>query len=266
MAFDFSKFVHKRCRDITKAYLRSSVHRTQVPDDKVRWEVPWPDYKPPDYTAETLKGKPWADQEEDLSRYKWNALDEGINRQSHFTQYKTGEDGRPLNPIGRTGLRGRGILGRWGPNHAADPIVSRFHDGKLQFIGIERHDTGEWAIPGGMVDLGEEPLETLKREFTEEALDNVSHAALEELWNSPRKEIFKGYVDDPRNTDNAWMESYVVNWHDTADILDKVAFKAGDDARNVKWVTVEPGLKLYASHGLFITLLAKTYGVDVKLE
>lgn len=76
-----------------------------------------------------------------------------------------------------------------------------------------------------MVDQGEEPLDALKREFTEEALDNVGSAALDELWNSPRKEIFKGYVDDHRNTDNAWMESYVVNWHDTAGILDNVAFK-----------------------------------------
>lgn len=29
------------------------------------------------------------------------------------------------NPMGRTGMRGRGLLGKWGPNHAADPIVSR---------------------------------------------------------------------------------------------------------------------------------------------
>lgn len=29
------------------------------------------------------------------------------------------------NRHGRTGLRGRGLLGRFGPNHAADPIVTR---------------------------------------------------------------------------------------------------------------------------------------------
>lgn len=34
------------------------------------------------------------------------------------------ENGYPLNPIGRTGIIGRGVLGRWGPNHAADPIVT----------------------------------------------------------------------------------------------------------------------------------------------
>jgi ADP-ribose pyrophosphatase len=54
-------------------------------------------------------------------------------------------DGRPRNPIGRTGLKGRGILGKWGPNHAADPIVSRIIDGQLQFVAIQRHDTGLYA-------------------------------------------------------------------------------------------------------------------------
>ena len=35
-------------------------------------------------------------------------------------------NGRPRNPIGRTGITGRGQLGKWGPNHAADPIVTRY--------------------------------------------------------------------------------------------------------------------------------------------
>ena len=64
------------------------------------------------------------------------------------------------NPIGRTGMEGRGLLGRWGPNHAVDPIVSRWQlnergervmlEGKpvLEFVGIKRKDTGDWAIPG----------------------------------------------------------------------------------------------------------------------
>ena len=28
--------------------------------------------------------------------------------------------------MGRTGMTGRGLLGRWGPNHAGDPIVTRY--------------------------------------------------------------------------------------------------------------------------------------------
>ena len=34
---------------------------------------------------------------------------------------------RPLNPRGRTGLRGRGRLCFWGPNHAVDVLLTRFH-------------------------------------------------------------------------------------------------------------------------------------------
>lgn len=30
------------------------------------------------------------------------------------------------NPVGRTGISGRGLLGKWGPNHAADPLVTRY--------------------------------------------------------------------------------------------------------------------------------------------
>ncbi len=55
---------------------------------------------------------------------------------------------------------GRGLLGRWGPNHAVDPIVSRWKRGEdgtkmiangkpvLEFVGILRNDTRDWAIPG----------------------------------------------------------------------------------------------------------------------
>ena len=27
-------------------------------------------------------------------------------------------------------------------------------------------------------------------------------------------QIYRGYVDDPRNTDNAWMETIAMNFHD----------------------------------------------------
>lgn len=83
---------------------------------------------------------------------------------------------------------GRGLLGRWGPNHAADPIVTRWKRDNagtivkssrndlniLQMLAIQRKDNGMWAIPGGMVDPGEKVSATLKREFIEEALNSNS--------------------------------------------------------------------------------------------
>ena len=49
-------------------------------------------------------------------------------------------------------MHGRGLLGKWGPNHAADPIVTRFDPSRpdrLQVVAIKRKDTGDWALPGG---------------------------------------------------------------------------------------------------------------------
>lgn len=42
----------------------------------------------------------------------------------------------------------------------------------LQFVAIKRGDTGEWALPGGMVDPGEKVTVTAVREFQEEAINS----------------------------------------------------------------------------------------------
>ncbi|KAJ1346136.1 putative nudix hydrolase 6 [Parelaphostrongylus tenuis] len=208
-----------------------------------------------------LFGREWADPP-DTKRggFKWNTLDGNVNRVSHMGDYALDSSSRPMNPIGRTGLRGRGVLGRWGPNHAADPLVTRFKNGKLQFVAIKRSDTGEWAIPGGMVDAGEEVSQTLKREFSEETLGGKIRSELDQLWKSGR-ELYRGYVDDPRNTDNAWMETVCVNFHDTAALLDNVELKAGDDAVDVRWIGVDDKEPLYASHEDFIALLKQLHGI-----
>lgn len=107
-------------------------------------------------------------------------------------------------------------MGRYGPNHAADPIVStwkRDENNKivshftskkpiLRILCIQRGDTGEIALPGGMVDPGEKVSVTLKREFIEEALNGKMEESELDNFFETGDEIYKGYVDDPRNTDN----------------------------------------------------------------
>lgn len=67
------------------------------------------------------------------------------------------------------------------------------------------------------------------------------------------EEIYRGYVDDPRNTDNAWIETMAYNYHDeTGTSVGKMRFEAGDDARNVRWTDIDKSLNLYASHKYFI--------------
>uniref|UniRef100_A0A2P2I2L5 ADP-ribose pyrophosphatase n=1 Tax=Hirondellea gigas TaxID=1518452 RepID=A0A2P2I2L5_9CRUS len=241
---------------------------------QVDWNVQERDYSPVDYTAPViLKQPPWADKMPCDPGFKaaWNTLDGAVDRRSHEGEYTILES-LPRNPHGRTGIVGRGLLGRFGPNHAADPVVTRWKrtsDGKkilhevsklpvLQFVSILRGDGGGWAIPGGMVDPGEVVSQTLRREFMEEAMnsndmtDEQKQRAVQQITDLFKKgvDVYRGYVDDPRNTDNAWMETVAQNFHqDEAEgILTELELSAGDDAAAVRWQDVSSELKLYASH------------------
>ena len=69
--------------------------------------------------------------------------------------------------------------------------------------------------------------------------------------------MYEGYVDDPRNTDNSWMETVAKNFHDeTGDAFNRVNLRAGDDAASVSWIDVGHEMKLYASHCDFLSRVA----------
>ncbi|XP_023369110.1 ADP-ribose pyrophosphatase, mitochondrial [Otolemur garnettii] len=214
---------HNKAR--TSPYPGSKVERSQVPNEKVGWLVEWQDYNPVEYTAlSVLAGPRWADPQISIHRWK---RDSSGNKITH--------------PVS-----GKHIL---------------------QFVAIKRKDCGEWAIPGGMVDPGEKISATLKREFGEEALNSLQKSSAEKreieeqlhkLFSQEHLVIYKGYVDDPRNTDNAWMETEAVNYHDeTGEVMDNLTLEAGDDAGKVKWVDISEKLKLYASHSQFIKLVTE---------
>lgn len=95
------------------------------------WQNDFPTYKPVTYTAPCVLARPvWADPPLDselVGEIHWNALDGKVDRRSHMGIYACDKISHlPLNPVGRTGISGRGLLGRYGPNHAADPIVARY--------------------------------------------------------------------------------------------------------------------------------------------
>ncbi|XP_075686988.1 ADP-ribose pyrophosphatase, mitochondrial isoform X1 [Rhinoderma darwinii] len=270
---------------LTSPYPGSKVERWPVPQEKVSWSVDWPEYRPVEYTAPSVLAQPpWADPPQSHQGFcpQYNALDGEVQRTSFEGMYQVMR-GSPRNPSGRTGVTGRGLLGRWGPNHAADPIITRWKrdaagekvmhpdSGKplLQFIAIQRKDCGQWAIPGGMVDPGELVTAALRREFCEEALNSLESTGEEQdtaqriqsLFSQEHVLVYRGYVDDPRNTDNAWMETQAVNYHDeTGHILDQLALQAGDDAGKVQWVDINSNYSLYASHAQFIQIVAEKRG------
>jgi ADP-ribose pyrophosphatase len=207
-------------------------------------------------------GFKWADPE----NYTKELSNEIKNRMSHCGPIKLDRHGYPKNPVENTGKIGRGILGKYGPNHAADPLVTRFDPvtAKLQMVAIQRGDTKLWAMPGGMVEPGETVSQTAKREFREEARhlkDTEAEAKvnqkLDELFTKG-KQIYSGYVYDPRNTNWSWMETVCVHFHISDPyLINRLSLNGGDDAIKAKWLDIDenvPEFKdLYASHKQIIT-------------
>jgi ADP-ribose pyrophosphatase len=155
-------FKHLVCRNGIYA---NKIQRFAVPDEFVSWSTKYEEYQPPFYEMPGLSDKDWADPSIDEEKFKpkFNQLDGNVNRKSHIGTYEV-VNNLPLNPFGRTGLSGRGVLGRYAVNHAADPIVSTWKrdenneiakhidDGKpiLRVLCIQRGDTKEIALPGNI--------------------------------------------------------------------------------------------------------------------
>nr|XP_014345762.1 PREDICTED: transient receptor potential cation channel subfamily M member 2 [Latimeria chalumnae] len=186
-------------------YPGSSVKCFPVPDEKVLWKVEFQGYAPPFYTSEKVRvpGKP-------------------VNEQLRE------------NPMGRTGLQGKGVLYWFGVNHAIDPVITRWRrkvDGSvkvkelkrmLEFLAVSCPSSKHWALPG----------------------------------------IYRGYVDDSRNTDNAWIETQAINVHfeNTDDlIVAKLNSKCSKEDGPVRWQPIEQNISIYANQKDFLQKVAELH-------
>ncbi|XP_076316396.1 transient receptor potential cation channel subfamily M member-like 2 isoform X3 [Tachypleus tridentatus] len=249
-------------------YPGTIVQRFPVPDKYVAWEVMWIDYDPVAYSRPRsdfpLTLQPHVDEDLLLLREKqgtvlptlqWNSLSTNpagitIDRQSWIIEgdgmplvYKLDREGVPRNPRGRTGLRGRGALPRWGPNHYVIVVVTRWQNNKIVTPGgkglelvvlrtTEKRD--QISLPGGFIP-GDQKYEVMRALFkvqetgtnkwkTEQDLVqfmkncSIQSENLETMEGDSGSQqdvkcdiILKGYMDDPWNTDQAWRE--VELWH-----------------------------------------------------
>lgn len=81
---------------------------------------------------------------------------------------------------------------------------------------------------------------------------------LEEFFATGGEHVYDGYVDDPRNTDNAWIETIARNFHDSdGSVLDDLRLEAGDDAGSVRWTDVSDDIVLNANHKLFVQIVTQ---------
>ncbi|KAL4230550.1 hypothetical protein ACF0H5_010931 [Mactra antiquata] len=264
-------------------------------------------------------------EKREIDRRSW------INIDDQPLRYKLDSLGIPLNPMGRTGLRGKGNLWRWGPNHVIKAVVTRWRrkygpdintmadflyvEGKrvLEFITVQK-DTimdSNYALPGDILHGLSNPSSILCRSFMSQVFDEqdcgqynrfdqsemieffaqfastvvggsissfqptseasslprsgyVLQPHLSESRTNLRTEtdqsgfsaslIYKGYLDDPRNTDNAWVEAEVWNFHyDIGDTFDlNIA-----EGLSVKWKEVSPYVKMFGNETVIVQEAAR---------
>jgi len=127
-----------------------------------------------------------------------------------------------------------------GVNFTADAVV--IDPAKDKILLIERNDQGEWALPGGFIDRDDPSAEYA-----------AAREAMEEADLSPRPAetiLFRGVVDDPRNSNDAWIETSAYLFF--ADVDEPLI--SGDDAKSVDWKDLGDLPGLYASHADIVEL------------
>ena len=257
------------------------------------WEIEDDTYDPvhhidPCVLANTPpKGRGWADQRDAFrhplfkhERLNWHCGTESLLVDS----VRFDDEGRPLNPAGRTGIADRGLLGLYGPNFCADPIVRRPHPHwwhpyflfKSQIACCLRLDNGKWALPGGVCDQDDDGAYqaasiTCAREFKEEVM-GVNHdmeKQVDEMFSLLHgqpiygKVVYKGKVDDERDTDNAWMvtQAYLFEKND---VTANLKLRTGDpnEVAGARWLTYPCGLS-HANHIQLVKIAYELYPYKV---
>lgn len=119
-----------------------------------------------------------------------------------------------------------------GPNYTADSVIINPIAQKILLI---KRSSGEWALPGGFVNPEEDSFTAAIRETKEETGTIIS--------NNPIL-IYKGLVNDPRNSQTSWIETSVYLF-----IVNELSEVSGrDDAIDAAWLPLNNLPKLYASH------------------
>ncbi|HEX6886018.1 MAG TPA: NUDIX domain-containing protein [Planctomycetota bacterium] len=189
--------------------------RQRLTVDEAPWSRACPSYAPPYFVApEVLAGHHadgWADPE-DVGPL-------GAELARRPAEHRDAE-GRPLNPSGRTGIAGRGLLGAWGANLSVAAVLVRpgAVRGELDVVLGREPGEARLELPKGFVLPGEEPGAGLLRILAAEA--GLRPGA-------PGEPIAEAYTFDARQTDHAWVETRVFLLHDEAGVLPDVLAVGG---------------------------------------
>ncbi len=200
--------------------------RQRISIDESLWAIPCPSYDPPYYVDPTVlaaagnRASDWADPEDFLSIASELAERPAKRHDDH---------GRPLNPRGRTGIAGRGLLGSWGANASVAAIVTRKYadSDAIEILLGNEANSNELTLLKGFGRDGDSPTATLERVLEQES----GWSAKLEAAHS----VFEGYTYDPRQTDHAWVEVSACHVHAEGEATPS-GLRPGGVLEEIRWL------------------------------
>ncbi|OON22297.1 hypothetical protein X801_01802 [Opisthorchis viverrini] len=266
--------------------------RMNVPQDKLNWKVPYPAYRTFRITEDRLS-VPYVGMDDgaDVSpqTLPYNDYDSqhGVSRKATrgrvrvFRKSNSAETsqliGLPLNPSGRSGLQGKGLLPHWGPNHAVTVALTRAHpDGiiwnnlpVIQVAVLCRNQN--FCLPWYLIDhradceFHECTPNVIRALFTRRVYNMIpdkdeAKAILTSLKAANISLVSTGFLHDHLNADHAWIETVFLNIQENSQNafrpeLLKV-FVENDASEQVIWLDVCHQIGMRSSHDELLRRLA----------
>ncbi len=251
--------IKPECRMVRLKYLKPELNppcypaRQALAPSEISWEVYVCAYIPPYFVADSVL-------KNDCEKNPQERVDsdpEDVSKVDHdFVSFEGNvlfdRNGFPLNPMGRTGIVGRGLLGRWGRNVVVCPLISRINrEGLFEILLVQGKNDDFWVLPGDVKNGNESCMDALPRVLKEKTRLDLDFCGA--------TTYYEGYVDDPRNTDNAWVEVVCMGLHfdcENETPLNPIGF---GNIQKAEWVSMARvvSLSLHVSYDL---ILLKAFG------
>ena len=216
--------------------------RQRVASNNTDWGYACAGYRPENYTSSIVADADWADGP--------------IPTRSKITSRLVEDDkvlfdarGFPLNPNGRSGIRGRGLLGAWGPNYLGICVVMTPQD---EVLTLHHNEANTTALPGGYRSGDESIIQAATRELREEIAPTFVPHKIERIG----KLLF---IPDPKTTDNAWLMAGIAAVR--VDSKEEVVIENDEDeTRDGAWLPADEAARvLFPAHAHAVALVMRHF-------
>uniref|UniRef100_A0A5S6QQB9 ADP-ribose pyrophosphatase, mitochondrial n=1 Tax=Trichuris muris TaxID=70415 RepID=A0A5S6QQB9_TRIMR len=190
--------------------------RLAVPEHLTDWSKPHPSYHPPKWTAVCSFEQCDPETPSFLHAVKFNKKDGGVDRRMarritlNRPTYVVSH-GLPLNPSGRTGLAGRGLLPRWGPSHLVKVILVGKRQGRVAFlktndgISLKNDPFATFVANLSSNKLSDRVVSVIENSELFRDKKSMAEKVLRKAEESAIK-VVADTMPSPLDTDNAWVE------------------------------------------------------------